>query len=483
MSNNEETQTNKSNVIEIPLDMWVDIRNKTLEHTQKEVDRALQQDQELQAIKDGEPTSKYLEFEDGKVKYDHVGQAKEIIRELRIMHNKFGMWYYNKKTGLWSKDTIPVAKNLIQQKLGKYFNSKRLNETIQVINSIYDENCGTIPFDQQINLIPFRNGVYDLHTKNFRGYRHSDYLTTSLPHDYNSEAIFEGSKTDRYLTKLLGDKKQFFLEWIGYTFYRAYSFQFVLILKGNGHNGKSVLIEWYSQLIGGQNVSNVPLKELQENRFMKAVLYKKYANVFADIGDDYFRYAEMLKALTGNDTIDCDQKNQGELKFKNYAKLMFSANTLPSFRDKTEGLVRRFLILPMVTKMPVSKVDFMQVLLQPIEVQGVIYAALKAFEKVLDSREFSFTEDMHQSKADWLDNMDYVRSFVEGECLVSQDKWIYTDNLFHAYKRYCDDSEVAPLGKKKFFEHLQQTFPQIAISRKTETNGKKPYIFKGITIE
>lgn len=489
MSKKDETQTNKTNIIEIPLDVWADLRNKTLEYTQKEVDRALQQDQELQDAKDGYPTSEFLTFEEdektGKTKviYDHVGQAKEIIRELKIMHNKFGMFYYNKKTGLWCIDTLPVARSSISKKLGTYATIKRLAETIQVIKDTYEENVMMVPFDLQVHLIGFKNGVYDINTKRFRDYRPTDYLTTCIPHNYNPNAKFEGSKSDRYLTKLLKDKKQFFLEWLGYTFYRDYCFQHLLILKGNGHNGKSKLIEWYEHIVGNFNVTHVPLKELQENRFALSDLKSKLGNVFADISDDYFRYSDIIKTLTGNDWISCDVKNGARVGFKNYAKLMFSCNTLPSFRDKTEGNARRFIILPMVEKVEASKVDFMSHLKTEEEVEGSIMAALLAFEQVLEKKEFSITDEMKQVKENWLENMDYVRSFVEHECDLGVDKWVYKDQFFHHYKQYCIDSEVASLGKNKFYEHLMNIYPSISPTRREESNGRKVYIFKGIALK
>jgi putative DNA primase/helicase len=487
MSNKDETQTNKSNLIEVPIDVWTDLRNKTLEYTQKEVDRAMQQDQELQDMKDGEPTSLFLEFEEDektgkvKVKYDHVGQAKEIIRELKILNNKFGMYYYNKKTGLWGQDTIPVVRSLINKKLGRYATISRINETLQAINGCYEENVAAVPFDLQVNLIGFKNGVYDITTKRFRDYRPTDYLMTQVPHNYNPSANFSGSKSDRYLTKLLGKKKQFFLEWLGYTFYRDYCFQHLLILKGNGQNGKSKLIEWYEHIVGGFNVTNVPLKELQENRFALSDLKGKMANMFADISDDHFRYSDIIKTLTGNDWISCDVKNGARVRYKNYAKLTFSCNTLPSFRDKTDGNIRRFIIMPMMDKIEPSKVNFLDHLFTQEEVEGSIMAALHAFERVMETKEFSITEEMNNAKADWLENMDYVRSFVVNECEMKQDSFIDRDICYHKYKQYCEASETSPMGRNKFCEHLQHLFPNVQYGRgKMNDYGKRPYGFKGL---
>ena len=52
---------------------------------------------------------------------------------------------------------------------------------------------------------------------------------------------------------------------------------------GSGENGKSVCLGYIESLIGKNNVSNISLQDLSENKFMRANLDGKSANIFPDL--------------------------------------------------------------------------------------------------------------------------------------------------------------------------------------------------------
>ena len=55
------------------------------------------------------------------------------------------------------------------------------------------------------------------------------------------------------------------VELIAYSFIRTHWFQQYTILKGEGGNGKNVLIGIISHLHGEENVSNVPLRDIAKD--------------------------------------------------------------------------------------------------------------------------------------------------------------------------------------------------------------------------
>ena len=62
-------------------------------------------------------------------------------------------------------------------------------------------------------------------------------------------------------------------------------------------------------LLGSENVSNIPWQNLAD-RFNKAELFGKLANIFADLPSKSIDDNGMFKALTGEDFITAERKNK-----------------------------------------------------------------------------------------------------------------------------------------------------------------------------
>lgn len=134
------------------------------------------------------------------------------------------------------------------------------------------------------------------------------------------------------------------------------------MLYGTGGNGKSIFISLYNKFLGEENVSSVDLYNLEENRFAPSMLLNKLANTFADIDSRFLEKSSMIKSLTGRDRVFAEYKNRMPFSFENFAKLTFSANKLPSFKDTSEGNFRRWMILTFPNKFVEGKMLMVQFL-------------------------------------------------------------------------------------------------------------------------
>jgi phage/plasmid-associated DNA primase len=68
-------------------------------------------------------------------------------------------------------------------------------------------------------------------------------------------------------------------------------------------------------------------------------------NTFADLKAEKLAMTGMFKTLVSGDTVRAQRKYGHPFSFRNYAKLIFSANKIPDSDDKTHAYYRRWLIL------------------------------------------------------------------------------------------------------------------------------------------
>jgi putative DNA primase/helicase len=217
------------------------------------------------------------------------------------------------------------------------------------------------------------------------------------------------TKVYAYLGNILKKPElKFIFEWLGFCMVKGYPLQKLLILHGSGGNGKSTLINFISGVIGAENTSNLSLDTLQNDRFGKAHLKGKMLNACADISDTFFESMATIKEITGDDKSYAEFKGQNGFSFLNFAKLIFSANSLPSFKDTSEGLVRRLILLPMNMKPEPIDVNLNDILGDSKELTRTLLHAIESFERVLENGKFTISEEMNQALTQWLDRIDNV---------------------------------------------------------------------------
>ena len=172
-----------------------------------------------------------------------------------------------------------------------------------------------------------------------RVYRHS------IPVSYDPQATCP--TFDHYLeTTLDEDVIPLADEIIGHLLIPDTRYEKAVMLTGDGENGKSVFIDTLTALLGSQHVSNVALQDLEENRFRVAELFGKLGNFFADLDPRALKSTSLFKALVTGDEIEAERKFTDPFKFRNVARLVFSANKLPDSSDRTHAFYRRWHVIP-----------------------------------------------------------------------------------------------------------------------------------------
>jgi putative DNA primase/helicase len=250
------------------------------------------------------------------------------------------------------------------------------------------------------------------------------------------------------------------LEVIGYCLYKSAEYEMATMLVGPGANGKGVFLKIIEALVGKENTSHTSLQDLDEERFAVAGLYCKMVNTFADLKQSTLKSTGNFKMLVSGDSIRAQHKFQQPFSFRNYAKLIFSANKIPESEDQTYAYYRRWRILEFLKVFDESNKDtrLIDKLTTPEELSGLLNLAIIALKQL--RRNNGFREiPVEKIRQKYEEKANTVKAFIEQKCIIDlSDPMcdILTTDLFAAYCNFCKDNDERPLDMSVFGKELKQ---------------------------
>ncbi len=289
-----------------------------------------------------------------------------------------------------------------------------------------------------------------------RDHSKDDLFTYTLDYDYDRQASYE--RWQKFLDRVLpeADLQQVLCEAFGYCFMKDHSLEKMFWLYGQGQNGKSVTLEVIEALLGSTNVSYLSLSDLTNDEVKRAGIEGKLLNISHESGKDV--NASVLKQLTSGERVLIKHLYVDPRETNDYGKFFAAFNALPK-AEITFGYFRRLIIIPYNVTIPPEEVDRQLTDKLKQELSGILNWVLNALPRLMNSGRFTQSESCEKALEQYRLQSDNVKLFVSERC----EECEYTtaaSEVYMAYKEYCDDSGLRPLGKQKFYERLAQLMGQ-----------------------
>jgi putative DNA primase/helicase len=400
--------------------------------------------------------NKYFSYnKQGQLKFNAHLVKDEILAAMPIFRSDIGILRY--ENGVYKRSLNADIKHTIQSTIKEDATISRKNE---VLDLILHENKA-IPlskFNAGYKILNLKNGIYNIADGSFHSHSKKCLWTIQHPIEYNPDAKCPAI-LDFLHDVLDAESVQFLIEWIAYMMLPYTDTDKIVFLYGSGGNGKGVLLNIIMNLLGVDNISNMSLNDLEEDKFSRANLYGKLSNICGDIDNRIISNTGIIKSLTGGDFVYAQFKGIDGFSFKSFAKLMFSANELPMSKDKTDGWFRRLFILPFNKKVPeekrISRSELDKKLSSPEELSGLLNLVIAAIHK-LEGNGYQFTVSQAAQAA--LDEYKYVHDKVEQfitEHGQRDNKFKETmKNFYAAYSYWCNDNGLLPEKQMKVKQQL-----------------------------
>ena len=401
----------------------------------------------------GSKRDPYLAF-NSKIDYVKLGKLFLENNHMQAFTGLETGALYHADTGSWTifkgKECSKQINSIVTTTLtewGAYTSYDVLETNKFITNIMYDTSVKHNPFElAKPYLVPFTNGTYNMEEDHLEEPKPENYLLSG--HDYDLELSDEPTPaTDQYLKASIGDAITYFKEYIGYGFYHSYKpFQQILFLHGDGGEGKSTLLGMLiNHFYGSENVSAVPPEDLagDNSRFEPAQLYGKEVNIVSDIAKGYLANTAILKKLSGGeDYTKAEFKGQQNFKFVNHAKMIFSANDLPTFSETVGGFKDRLKVIEFINgdtrHNPEwwEQFDFRAI---DDEHSRFVYQCMKLFMEAKAKHHMTETESMKQAAGEWISENDHFGQFIEEACILTpnDNKGESSTDVVAEYKAFC----------------------------------------------
>lgn len=309
--------------------------------------------------------------------------------------------------------------------------------------------------DYPASWINFRNGFYDPVTKQMLPHSPKYKAINQIPHEYKPGATLTGEAIEGWLQFIVTapDDREMLLQFAGLSLTKDTRQQKFLVLNGEGGSGKSTVIRMIESMVGGVNVSNISLTDLQQ-RFASYGLLGKLLNSCADLEISALEDTSTLKKCLGEDTLRGEQKGKDAISFKSYAKLVFSTNELPIVKsEKTNGFFRRLLVLPMDKLPPRKRSDFFDELSGQLDY--FIHLCVQALERMYQDGHLTESRSSKEAVAQLRCDSDTVQAFLTDETARKQGSRIERTSLYRSYQDYCFESDRQTLTRNNFYKSMR----------------------------
>jgi len=404
------------------------------------------------------PFKKFCKLDaNGRLKFQPPLLGAYIIEQTPVAAGGGLLYVY--QDGVY-REGEQALRHLITDLLGNEWTRSRSEETIAWLRAraaAVDES----PSPDEVNV---RNGVLHIGRRGIElGDHDADRRTpVQLPVTYDPAASCP--QIERFLFEVFPDPALLKLvyEIAGYLLVPDNSYQKAILLHGPGGNGKSRVLALLTALIGAENTSSRQLQDLDENRFACADLYGKLANICADISSRELQSSSKFKAITGGDRISGERKHQPAFEFTPFARLLFSANEVPSVRDGSKAFFDRWIVLPCTQELRGSEREdpkILDKLLTPAELSGFLNLALEGLLR-LRRNNGRFSMPTVAAAAGWNFRRlaDNVAGFVDAYPPKPR-RWIKRADLYWKYQSWCHEVGLKPLSRGRFYARYAELVP------------------------
>ncbi|MDI6521430.1 phage/plasmid primase, P4 family [Streptomyces coelicoflavus] len=299
---------------------------------------------------------------------------------------------------------------------------------------------------------------------------------------------------DSFLSDTFGDDEKglettrFLHILLGYSITGDVGAQILPFLYGSGANGKSVLLDVMTQILGEYANAAPPGFLMEKGKFAEhstelTELHGRRIVVCSELKpNDKFNEAR-VKLLTGGDKITARRMRQDFFSFTPTHKLWLLGNHRPEVGTGGHAFWRRMRLIPFERVVPNHrKIDNLAVELVRDEGPGILHWLIEGARRYLDTRDpLHGPSSVRLATAAYETTEDHIGRFI-GECCTkgqdgrpNPDLRVEQKLLYETYCRWCAEESIRAASSRAFAGRIRQELGLSSPSEMIKNNDRKLY--------
>ena len=365
---------------------------------------------------------------------------------------------YNDSNGIWENKNPRI----FLKEIFKLSQSKRvLDEILYHIQNEPSIQVESSEFDKVSEKIVVKNGVLNIATLEIEDFYPELKATRAIDTKWSENG--KNGEFSRFLNSMMEKEEQEYLKYHAGSGLLNNVPNQMLILYGNGANGKTTLMQAIGKVA---NMSNVPssyfsTKESQKN-------FDSFQNrmVFVEEMPSNNLNATTIKMLTSTQgaRISSERKFQDSREIEVRATTVVATNTLPTLSELTLGMRRRFAIIELEKSFIGKDQVFFNLYTEEAQ-EEILRWLVQGAHEFLNTIEKEQTEKMLITLKTWLNGQyentvdNSIKEFIEERMEVTEDAtdYVYFNPIIKEYNEWAAYTG-AKKSKAKDVERALSTF-------------------------
>lgn len=391
-----------------------------------------------------------------KNKYEEYTKIHQqnIVDDIIIKYDFFFLgssadYPYLYENGVFKEDCGGLKlKEIIQSYIHRDLaTSRRVNEVYNLLAMQRQQHRAANEINNyDKHIINFKNCMYNAKTGEVLEHNTKYLSTCQIPHNLD----FNNYKLPRNFLRFVysncsKEKKQLLFEYIGYCMTRDLFFKKALYIKGVKDSGKTVLTDLITNIIGRDNVSNVPLQKLSE-QYSTIQIKDKLLNLCSDIQSTALKDTGTFKQIIGGDAILCEAKYKEQISIIPFCKQVYTSNYLIDIiGDRSDATTDKFLYLTWDYVPDKKDCNLLKTLIE--EIPDIIVLCMKALKEAYTIGKLTETEESKEINKEVKGMSDNLQAFINNCCYVGKNEKIRTSYFYKKYTEYCELERLKPRQK------------------------------------
>jgi len=390
------------------------------------------------------PWKHWLVWDDTRWLRDETGHvhryAKATVRQIR-------------------KDAAEVTRKKDREQLWKHAQKSEHNARLNAMvdRARHEPGVPVLPdmLDAEPMVFNARNGTLNLVTGNLYQHTRSDLITKRSDVTFDPNA--EPSRFLRFLDEIFEGNEElisYVQRAVGYSMTGSTEEQAMFIPWGTGANGKTVLMNTVSYVLGDYSQATRP-SLLMAKRNMgsasegeAALRGSRFVSTSETGAGQRFDEAT-VKRLTGSDTIRARFLHQNEFEFEPTHKIWLATNHKPVIEDTDHAIWRRIHLIPFKRTFSKREQDPKLETKLKKEASGILNWMLKGCQMWMKKGLRPSSSVRDATKA-YRNEMDILGGFLDEMCVHKDRATVQATQLYERYKDWSERTGEVAESQRKF---------------------------------